>query len=348
MDPRQQQLMFAVLDGEGTPDEIRELERLVGGDLEARAEYEAFRNLFTKLQSISTLDPPPGLAERVQHFRPSAKGRTMTRNKRTLLIGIATAAAAGVIAGYFLVDFPAGRQNVSGTVVPAQRYRAEQIKAADVKLGDPAIAQLMQSESFERIIKDPKLRTLALDPGFQALARDPQALSAMMRNVDAFVTLAKSSSAMDVLARSAATASQARAAATATQARVDAAATNARVDAAATNARVDAAATNARVDAAATNARVDAAAIQAMSVDAMNSLSRIAEARPALALAPEAVQILATSSAAVQVLAQRVDAIALMARDAGLASMAMSPAFSNALATYASSVNATSTSAMEK
>jgi hypothetical protein len=339
MDPRQQQLMFAVLDGEGTPDEIRELERLVGGDLEARAEYEAFRNLFTKLQSISTLDPPPGLAERVQHFRPSAKGRTMTRNKRTLLIGIATAAAAVVIAGYFFVDFPAGRQNVSGTVVPAQRYRAEQIKAADVKLGDPAIAQLMQSESFERIIKDPKLRTLALDPGFQALARDPQALSAMMRNVDAFVTLAKSSSAMDVLARSAATASQARAAATATQARVDAAATNA---------RVDAAATNARVDAAATNARVDAAAIQAMSVDAMNSLSRIAEARPALALAPEAVQILATSSAAVQVLAQRVDAIALMARDAGLASMAMSPAFSNALATYASSVNATSTSAMEK
>ena len=100
-----------------------------------------------------------------------------------------------VIVGYFFVDFPAGRQNVSGTVVPAQRYRAEQIQAGDVKLGDQAVAQLMQTESFERLVRDPKLRAMAQDPAFQALARKPEALAALTRNADAVVALSRSADA---------------------------------------------------------------------------------------------------------------------------------------------------------
>ena len=121
MDPsRHLPLMFAVLDGEASPEEASELERVLADDSAARAEYEAFRNLFKKLQGIPTLDPPPGLTERFQHFRTSAKGDSMTRNKRAWLIGIATAAAAVVIVGYFFVDFPEQRF-IAHASIPSNR-----------------------------------------------------------------------------------------------------------------------------------------------------------------------------------------------------------------------------------
>ena len=62
MDPRHHlPLMFAVLDSEATPEEVRELERLIAIDAGARAEYEAQRRFFARLQRVFLLDPPSGL-----------------------------------------------------------------------------------------------------------------------------------------------------------------------------------------------------------------------------------------------------------------------------------------------
>jgi len=201
MDPsRHLPLMFAVLDGEATPEEVREVEQLIADDAGARAEYEAQRRFFAQLKRASQLDPPSGLADaaanRFQTSRPQAKEKPMSRkiSKRALWIGTAVAAAAVVIAA-FVFNFPPRGENVSGTVAPAQRYRAEQIKAEDVKLGDQAVAQLMQTEAFERFVRDSKMRALAQDPAFQALARNPEALVTLARNADAVIATATSANA---------------------------------------------------------------------------------------------------------------------------------------------------------
>ena len=39
--------------------------------------------------------------------------------------------------------------------------------------------QLMQTDAFEVMVKNPSFRALASDPGFQALAMNPQAMAAM-------------------------------------------------------------------------------------------------------------------------------------------------------------------------
>lgn len=63
-DPRRHlPLMFAVLDGEGTSDDARALERILAEDAGARAEYAALRRLFARVQGLPLLDPPPGLAD---------------------------------------------------------------------------------------------------------------------------------------------------------------------------------------------------------------------------------------------------------------------------------------------
>jgi hypothetical protein len=232
--------MFAVLDGEGTPEEARELERILAEDAGARAEYEAVRRFFAQLQRVPQVDPPPGVADTaVERFQlsgpprvsspgaesgkflpskqesisrvprisygPPAKEKTMSRNvsKLAMWIGTGVAAAAGVLIAAFIFKFPPGGENVSGTVVPAQRYRAEQIKAEDVKLGDQAVAKLMQTEAFQRIVRDPKMRTLARDPGFQALAKKPAALVALVNQADAAIALAQTSNATTAAARKA-------------------------------------------------------------------------------------------------------------------------------------------------
>ena len=65
-DPRHHLLlMSAVLDGEGTQEEARQLERLLAEDAGARAEYDVLSRLFAQLQSVPRLDPPPGLADAV-------------------------------------------------------------------------------------------------------------------------------------------------------------------------------------------------------------------------------------------------------------------------------------------
>jgi hypothetical protein len=53
--------MQAVLDGEATPEETREIETLVGRDAQARAEFDSLERLFAALRSVPQSHPPEGL-----------------------------------------------------------------------------------------------------------------------------------------------------------------------------------------------------------------------------------------------------------------------------------------------
>ncbi|MCH7744052.1 MAG: hypothetical protein IIB71_15480, partial [Proteobacteria bacterium] len=68
-------------------------------------------------------------------------------NKKMLLIGIGTLSIAGVL--YFAAQqFPLDDELATGTIVPAERYRGEQISREDIKLGDKELSLLMQTDTF--------------------------------------------------------------------------------------------------------------------------------------------------------------------------------------------------------
>ena len=57
---------------------------------------------------------------------------------RKVWIGGGVAAAAVIFAMSSGIDFPLGGKDTAGTIVPAERYRAPQNTADDVKLGNPS------------------------------------------------------------------------------------------------------------------------------------------------------------------------------------------------------------------
>ncbi|HEU4497914.1 MAG TPA: hypothetical protein VFR60_01135, partial [Sphingomicrobium sp.] len=124
---------------------------------------------------------------------------TVVSNKRYLISGAAIAVVAIAAYGLGRVYPPLGPS--AGTVTPADRYVSAQIGDDDVTLGDTAVPELMQTDAFELIIKDPNFRALAASPGFQALAGQPQVMAALLANPKAFAALASNPSAFAGVAK---------------------------------------------------------------------------------------------------------------------------------------------------
>src|SRR3954451_5057251 len=95
----------------------------------------------------------------------------------------------------------------AGTVAPADRYISSQVSEGDVTLGDTSVPELMQTDAFELMTKDPAFRALAASPGFQALAGQPQVMAALLANPKAFSALAANPQAFAGLAKAAESAS---------------------------------------------------------------------------------------------------------------------------------------------
>src|SRR5687768_967972 len=111
-----------------------------------------------------------------------------SENRKYLLTGLGVVVIAAGAYGLGRVYPPLGP--TSGTISPAERHVDSQIGAGDVTLGDTSVAQLMQTDAFELMTKDPNFRALAASPGFQALASQPQVMAALMSNPKAFAALA--------------------------------------------------------------------------------------------------------------------------------------------------------------
>ena len=180
---RLNELMHAVLDGEATAAEARELDAVLARDAKAKDEFDELRSLFDGLATVPQRFPPEGLVAAVtarlgelpaartdadQLFAPSGvfgasskdvrggtprnkaavdrvfplwsffRGDTMSEStsgfsgKRKLLIGGGLAVAAVAVAVSTGLFPPS--TDTAGTIVPADRYRAPQITADDVKV----------------------------------------------------------------------------------------------------------------------------------------------------------------------------------------------------------------------
>ena len=90
----------------------------------------------------------PGMSATVQRVSepgPLFRGTQMNEqksgsfNKRKVWIGVAAAVAAvAIVAATGGIDFSSTGKDAIGTIVPAERYRAPQLTADDVKLGTPS------------------------------------------------------------------------------------------------------------------------------------------------------------------------------------------------------------------
>jgi len=125
-----------------------------------------------------------------------------TKNNRKLILTSAAVLAFGVAAyGLGRIYPPLGPSQ--GTVGPAQRYVSSQVGEGDVTLGDTSVPELMQTDAFQVMVKDPNFRQLASDPGFSALVSNPAAFAALTSNPGAFAALTKNPSAFHSLVQQA-------------------------------------------------------------------------------------------------------------------------------------------------
>ena len=190
-DRERARLMDAVLDGEATPAETRNLDRLLASDSTARDQFEQLKKVFEALRGMPAAFPPEGMVAAIlanipqnrsaqvpgdqlssrsrvigtdtKEVRGTIPGKSIkgppvhqpvpslrewnmneassSSRRRNVLIGGSIAIAAALLAVAYTTDFPPGAQNVVGTIVPAQRFKAAQPVMDDLKAGAQAGSQ---------------------------------------------------------------------------------------------------------------------------------------------------------------------------------------------------------------
>jgi hypothetical protein len=145
------------------------------------------------LHDLGPAEPPPGLVsdvmDRVSSLanrgaaRPSsvrANGVTFMNSRKAMWV---LAAAAAVVLGIFIVKgFPVVDHGTEATIGAAKRYQAEQLSNKDVTVGDTQVQDFLQSDTFDRLIKDDSARHLLSDRSVRAALSNPELASLMSDN----------------------------------------------------------------------------------------------------------------------------------------------------------------------
>jgi hypothetical protein len=184
--PELEALLQGALDNTLTADERAELARILAESPEARERAAELSALTGLIESLGPADAPAGLVDnvlaQVSHHPHVIRHATFQRGiavNKKILFGLA-AAAAIVLAVITYNSNPPATVGTEATIGAAQRAQAPQIAAKDVKLGDTSTQDILQTETFDAIMKDETLRNMLQDAQF----RDELRKSAGLR--DAF------------------------------------------------------------------------------------------------------------------------------------------------------------------
>ena len=186
--PELEALIQGSLDETLTPDEEARLAQILGENPEARARAEALAQLTNLIESLGPAEAPLGmvnevLAEVSHRSRspraiPQSTSRGVDVNKK-ILFGLA-AAAAIVLAVITYNSNPPATVGTEATIGAAQRAQTPQIAAKDVKLGDTSAQDVLQTETFDAIVKDETLRTMLQDAELRKKLEDSALRTALM------------------------------------------------------------------------------------------------------------------------------------------------------------------------
>jgi len=130
------------------------------------------------LEELGTVEPPAGLVAQVM-TRISREAGTrfagrvvpFDRGGRVMIkkaIWGLVAAAAVLLAVFTVIGFPSADRGTEATIGAAQKYQGGQLAGSDVKVGDASVQELLQSEAFDRLLKDPQARSILSDLRIQA------------------------------------------------------------------------------------------------------------------------------------------------------------------------------------
>jgi hypothetical protein len=188
MDERDEELLQGRLDGTLTAAEAADLQRRLDDEPAVKARASDLQAIVRALDELEDGAPAPDVVPdvmarikpRVVSFESRSAGRHSggARMSKKVMIGLA-AAAAVVLAVAVFSGFPPV-DNAQGTIGAAKRYNGGQLSDQDVKLGDASAQEFLQSETFDRLMKDPNAVKLLSDPSFSnALGRDAIIRSAL-------------------------------------------------------------------------------------------------------------------------------------------------------------------------
>ena len=94
-------------------------------------------------------------------------------NAKIWFIGGGVVAAAALV--IFLRNYPPAPADAAGTVGAAQRYSSTQITKNDVTVAPDALTTWLQSDTFDKIVKDPEAREIFTNAAFLQVAMDATA-----------------------------------------------------------------------------------------------------------------------------------------------------------------------------
>ena len=90
--------------------------------------------------------------------------------RKWMFIGGGVIAAAALVVGF--QNYPPQPKDAAGTIGAAQRYHEPQITGADVKVSQDELTTWLQSDTFDRIVKDPEARRLFANEAVQRVLAD--------------------------------------------------------------------------------------------------------------------------------------------------------------------------------
>jgi hypothetical protein len=144
------------------------------------------------LGELGSDDPPAGFTDRtmirihggLEQSRRASQTTSITfrtggTGMRKKLMWALAAAAAIVLAFFAMRGFPKVDQGSEATIGAAKRYQAGQIANKDVVLGDQSVQQFMQSDVFDRLVKDPAAVKALSDASLRLRIADTKLLEAL-------------------------------------------------------------------------------------------------------------------------------------------------------------------------
>jgi hypothetical protein len=139
------------------------------------------------LHELGPAEPPPDLASavmaRVDSLTDRGARQTSVRTNGVTFMTtrkamwVLAAAAAVVLAVFIVIGFPKVDRGTEATIGAAQRYQAQQLTNKDVVVGDTQIQEFLQSETFDRLMKDDSARRLLSDRSVRVALSNPELVS---------------------------------------------------------------------------------------------------------------------------------------------------------------------------